>query len=224
MEGQTHKTRLLTPDRGIMNIADPVPIHISAFGPKGRRLVARLGTGWLGSVSTPEDEAAAMTDMLTAWRECGREPEDLYSSFFGSGSVLDPGEDPESPRVLAQAGPVAAVAFHSLMEQEASGTAWDDNAFPFKKELEAYRTVYMGYPVDERHLYNHRGHVMFLRPDEKHITGDVVRALTLTGTREELTDRVRGIRATGYKQLTISILPGQEDDMMERWVGVMERI
>ena len=36
---------------GAINIKDPIPLHISAFGPKGRMLTARLGAGWINGTA-----------------------------------------------------------------------------------------------------------------------------------------------------------------------------
>ena len=55
-EGGIHKIRFLNPDLGLINIADPIPTFVSAFGPKARALTAKLGAGWIGAVSYPQRE------------------------------------------------------------------------------------------------------------------------------------------------------------------------
>jgi len=45
-EGGTHKIRFLNPEMKFINIDDPIPVHISAFGPKGRALAAKNGV-WI---------------------------------------------------------------------------------------------------------------------------------------------------------------------------------
>jgi 5,10-methylenetetrahydromethanopterin reductase len=220
IEGAMRRTAFLGPVSPMMNIADPIPTHVSAFGPKGRRLAARLGAGWLGSLGTPDSEAAAIADMRIAWAEAGRDLAKLHATIVGSGAVLDEGEPPDSARALAQAGPLAAVVFHDLVETQGALFGEDSSAFPFPEALAAYRETYRHYPAAERHLFNHRGHMMALRPEETHITGEVIAAFTLTGTRAALADRLRGMKAAGYDQLAISLPPGQEEDMLERWAGV----
>lgn len=219
MEGQVSRTGFLDPTPPVMNIADPIPTHISAFGPRGRRLTAKLGAGWIGSVGSPESEAAAIADMRDAWQAEGRNLASLATTLVGTGAVLDQGEPFDSARAKAQAGPLAAVAFHDLVERydslQGEGAAAQ---FPFTRQLEAYRQVYESYePTSERHLANHRGHMMALRPEETHIDGEVIAAMTLTGTRGVLLERLCGIRDAGYGQLAISLAPGQEEDMLQRW-------
>jgi 5,10-methylenetetrahydromethanopterin reductase len=220
IEGATRRTGLLGPTPPVMNIADPIPTHVSAFGPRGRRMVARLGAGWLGSLGSPDSEAAAIADMQAAWAAERREPAKLHATIVGSGAVLDESESAGSVRARAQAGPLAAVVFHDLVETDGALFGEDSAQFPFPAELAAYRQTYRNYPAAERHLFNHRGHMMALRPEETHITGEVIAAMTLTGTCDALVERLRGMKAAGYDQLAISLPPGQEEDMLERWAGV----
>jgi 5,10-methylenetetrahydromethanopterin reductase len=220
IEDAPRRTGFFGPVPPVMNIADPIPTHVSAFGPKGRRLAARLGAGWLGSLGSPDSEAAAIVDMRDAWAAEGRDPARLHATIVGSGAVLDDGEDAGSARARAQAGPLAAVVFHDLVETQGALFGEDGSGFPFPDELAAYRKVHAGYPAAERHLFNHRGHMMALRPEETHITGEVIRAFTLTGTRDALVDRLRGMKAAGYDQLAVSLPPGQEESMLARWASV----
>jgi 5,10-methylenetetrahydromethanopterin reductase len=175
-------------------------------------------------MGTPDTEAAALAEMRTLWKQEGRDAAKLYSTLNGGGCVLKPGESLDSPRVLAQAGPCAAIGFHSLVELESFGGDWNKD-FPFQKELADYLKVYKAYqPEDERHLFNHRGHLMFVRPDETHVTGAVVASMSLTGLPEQLVERVRTMKQAGYDQLALSLPPGQEDDMMEQWIKVLEKV
>jgi 5,10-methylenetetrahydromethanopterin reductase len=224
MEGTTRKTAFLNPDAGAINIKDPIPTHISAFGPKGRKLTAKLGAGWLNSMSTPDGEAAALAHMRSTWSKAGHATGSLYATLCGGGCVLAEGESADSPRVLAHAGPTAAVAFHSLVEDDSFGEGLGHTDFPFQEELNAYRAVYRSYPSETRYISNHRGHMMFVRPEEKHLTARVVRALTFTGTASELADRLREAKKTGYAQFAVAIVPAYADTLLEQWARVAEKI
>jgi 5,10-methylenetetrahydromethanopterin reductase len=225
-EGGTHKIRFLNPDLGLINISDPIPTFLSAFGPKARALTAKLGAGWIGSASYPQREQEDLEDIRVAWRKNGHDIKYLYAVAGCGGCVLDDGEPADSPRAMAQAGPYAAIAFHNLVEEDQFGSVFPVGPhFPFKAELEAYRKVYEKYePADARYLSNHRGHLMFVRPEEKHISANVIRGLSLTGTRAELVERIRGMEALGYNQVAVNMTPGHEDDMLRRWAEVMEKV
>jgi 5,10-methylenetetrahydromethanopterin reductase len=115
------------------------------------------------------------------------------------------------------------VAFHSLAEAE-YGDGLGAGDFPFREELDAYRQVYKAYPAEGRYLHNHRGHVMFVRPEERHLTARAVKALTLTGTQEEVLERLRGMKAAGYSQWALGVPPADEMNMMEEWADVAAKI
>src|SRR5580658_5550651 len=64
-EGQQHKIKFLNPEIGVFNIADPIPVHVSASGPKSRRATAALGADWI----MPSGNVAAATSALADMRE-----------------------------------------------------------------------------------------------------------------------------------------------------------
>jgi alkanesulfonate monooxygenase SsuD/methylene tetrahydromethanopterin reductase-like flavin-dependent oxidoreductase (luciferase family) len=88
-----------------------------------------------------------------------------------------------------------------------------------------YRRLYEGYePAHARYLTLHKGHFIRPRPEEERfLTAELVRDLTTTGTADELVERVRGLAAAGYQQLTICLAPGQED-AVEDWARVLKRV
>ncbi len=225
-EGKTNKVAFLNPEQGLINIKDPIPTFLSAFGPKARKLTAKLGAGWIGSVTWPQREQEEINEMRKYWAEFGHASDKFYASLGCGGCVLDEGEPADSPRAMAQAAPYAAIAFHNLVEEDQFGSIFPIGPyFPFKEKLEEYRKVYMSYkPDDARYLSNHRGHLMYLRPEEKHITADVIGKLSLTGTQAQLVERLQGIKALGYQQVAINMIPGQENDMLQRWANVMAKI
>jgi 5,10-methylenetetrahydromethanopterin reductase len=226
-EDGPHKIRFLNPELGLINITDPIPTVISAFGPKARRLTAKLGAGWIAPNSWPEREKTDMTEYQAAWKEFGhgvKQPP--RTAITMAGRVLDDGEPADSKLALAQAGPYVAIAFHNLVEEEQFGSIFRGGAhFPFPNELEAYRKVYQQYqPPDARYLTNHRGHLMFVRPEETHITADVIKVLSLTATRSECIERLRGIKQLGFDEVQFHTVPGHEEDMLRRWADVMEKV
>jgi len=47
IEGKARKVGFLNPETGLINIKDPIPVSISALGPRTRRLTAELDTDWI---------------------------------------------------------------------------------------------------------------------------------------------------------------------------------
>jgi 5,10-methylenetetrahydromethanopterin reductase len=223
-EGGTHKIKFLNPEIGAININDPIPLHMSAFAPRARAMVAKLGAGWL-SGGDPLNATKALAAMQSQWQEAGRDIKDLYSTILADGCVLADGEPADSPRARAQAGPHAMLVFHDLAEQEELGTLGYQIPPQFKAQFEAYRKIYQTYqPPDARYLSNHRGHLMFLRPEEEAlIAPELIRSLSLTGTKAELIEAVRAYRAAGFSQFAVHLRIGHEFEMLNDWMGVIER-
>jgi len=209
----------------VFNIKDPIPLHISALGPRGRKLTAELGANWIFATSGVEHARAGITDIHKAWREAGRDPAKMHSTAISGGCVLKDGEAYDSPRARAQAGPHATIALHNLVEAEEFGDIGRRPPPQLMPLLERYRQIYLKYePADARYLTNHRGHLMFLRPEEQEVcTEGLIRALTFTATKPELQERLRAFRDMGYNNFAIHIREGHPE-MLEDFADVFEGV
>ena len=225
-EGRSHKIRFLNPELELINLHDPIPVHISAFGPRGRSLTAKLGAHWITAMRGAQPAIAALAEMQKAWQEAGRDLKALYSTAFGGGCVLAEGEPADSARAKALAGPAAAIVFHNKAEEQELGSIGFPTPPQFKTKFDAYGEIYRKYqPPDARYLSNHRGHLMFLRPEEHDIiSADVIRAFTFTGTRVELADGLRAMKMAGYSQFGMHIRTGHEIAMLEDWAEVIASV
>jgi 5,10-methylenetetrahydromethanopterin reductase len=219
-EGARQNYGFLNPDLGLINIDDPVALHVSALGPQARRLVAELEAGWINFTADERTATRTLRDMQGAWQAAGRPDGSLYSTLFVLGAVLRPGERYDSERVLAQAGPWVTVFFHNLVETTEPGSMETILGKETSDLLEAYREIYLAYPADRRHLYNHRGHLMFVRPEERFLLSpERIRNLTFTGEPDALRERVARLADAGYNQLTVQLVEGQMD-AVEDWARV----
>jgi 5,10-methylenetetrahydromethanopterin reductase len=213
MEGQVRKIRFLNPELGLINTRDPIPLHLSAFGPRTRALAARLAAGWIDFISNVEAGTREVEAMRQEWRQAGRPLADLSATAFTLGCVLQEGEPADSERAMAQAGPRAAVMLHRAADEALSGLA-PGTTMPTESraELEGYIALARSYkPADAPYLQNHRGHLMFVKPEEKpFVTADIIRATSFTATEADIKQRIDTLRGAGYTQFTIQLVPGQE--------------
>lgn len=218
-EGRRHKIKFLNPDLGLINTNDPVALHISAYGPRSRALVAKLGAGWLNFVGDVETAVASLQAMRQSWRDAGHPAADLSATEFGLGCVLEPGEPYDSPRAVAQAGPRAAVVLHRAADEAIAGLP---NSSPIPaaaaEAVAGYVAHALNYePADAKYLENHRGHLMFVKPEERQfVTAELIRETSFTATEADLKSQIGDLRDAGYNQFTIQIVPGQED-AIEDW-------
>jgi 5,10-methylenetetrahydromethanopterin reductase len=224
-EEKRRKIRFLNPEIDVFNVKDPIPLHISALGPRGRQLTAELGAHWLYATGNLGPARTAIADMQTAWRAARIAPETRVATLFTGGAVLRDGEPFDSPRAKAQAGPHATIALHNLVELDQFGNMGRSIPPDLAPVLERYREIYANYaPPDARYLSNHRGHLMFLRPEEHEIcTAPLIQMLTFTATKPELQDRLRELKSTGYTHFSIHIRHGHPE-MLEQWADVFEGV
>jgi 5,10-methylenetetrahydromethanopterin reductase len=222
IEGERRKIRLLNTDAGLINTTDPIRLHISAYGPKSQALTARYKAGWMAFTSAAADAVDALASMEAAWRTAGHAPHDLYATGWACGCVLADGEPADSPRAMAQAGPRAAVLLHRAADFDMEG--WQ-NTSPVPQALREHVDGYVRrarayQPPDARYLMNHRGHFLFVKPEERqYVTADLIRLTTFTATEGELKQRLEVLCDAGYSQFVVGITPGEER-AIEDWARI----
>jgi 5,10-methylenetetrahydromethanopterin reductase len=235
LEDCVQKVRFLNPEAGLINIEDPIAVHLSALGPRGQRLAAELDANWINvDFSEGFSGAAAAADKMNEiYRAAGRDPATKRKTLFMWGSVMHDGETYDSPRIKAEVGPFSAQVLHAIMETmdrgvDASGGV-DDAATadesPIARLAGAFREVYLTYePPDARYLQLHTGHLLFVRPEEDpFVTGDLIRVTTITAPPDELRERLRRVKDAGYDEVVVGITPGHEG-MIEEWMGVFDTV
>ncbi len=222
-EGKQRKIRFLNPDLGLINVEDEVPVWISAFGPKSQQVTAELGAGWLNFSAMPGAVKGLQT-MQKTWQDAGHSPESLSSALFFLGAVLTGDPEVDNAKLMAQGGPSTAVAMHNLSD-EGGPMGGQIPKGPLGELHQAYLKEHAKYePADAKYLQNHRGHLMFVRPEEAHLyTPELIRATTMSGTREELTEHMRTLRDAGYSQVVVQLVHGHEQ-AIEEWADVFGAI
>ena len=160
--------------------------------------------------------------MRQTWVGAGRASSDLSAALFTLGCVLEDGEPADSERAVAQAGPLAAVGLH--VAADATFAEMRTGSLPQFQDtggLQGYAAVAQSFePADARYLYNHRGHLMFVKPEERpFLTADLIRASSMTGTEGDIRDKVAALRDAGYTQFTVQLIQGQEDALAD-WARI----
>src|SRR3954469_8944634 len=223
IDGKRRKIRFLNPEIGLINTEDEIPLHVSAYGPKSQALTAKLDARWKCFIQDVPGGLGAIEGMKQSWGAAGRPAGDLYATAWVCGCVLQPSEPADSPRAMAQAGPRAATLLHRAADVDQQG--WDNT---MKVEHEGIADAVAGYvemarhfePPDARYLFNHRGHFVFVKPEEKRfVTAELIRRTTFTASEQELTQRIEALRDAGWNQLVIPIIPGEER-ALEDWARI----
>jgi alkanesulfonate monooxygenase SsuD/methylene tetrahydromethanopterin reductase-like flavin-dependent oxidoreductase (luciferase family) len=193
--GRQSRIRFFDLEHGYINVRDPIPIYIAASHPKALALAGELGDGLITiSVLSP--------DVLKATLDTVSQKRTQLAGFpvvtVGVSCVLRPGEALNSPRVLARVGPRIAVALHYGYEVMKHGKSVPSYLQPF------LTPAYCAY-LDQRWSEIHATHSRFLHPgEEAFITPEAIQSMSLTGTREEITARLKQLEAVGLMQFVIS--------------------
>jgi 5,10-methylenetetrahydromethanopterin reductase len=221
-EGRDQKIRFLNPDLGLINVEDDIPLWISAFGPKSKQLTAELKAGWLNFGG--HAAAESLDEMRTCWQAAGNDVATLDANLFFLGAVLSGDSSKDDAKLMAEGGPSTAVMFHNLADETGAMGGRNLQQGPLSNLVGEYMKIHEKYePADARYLTNHRGHLMFVRPEETHITPELVKSTTMSGTHEELVQRMRDLKSAGYTQVTVQLVHGHEN-AIEEWAEVFKSV
>ena len=112
------------------------------------------------------------------------------------------GEPVDGPRGMALAAPRAAMLLHRAADTALAGYPTPVAMRPeFAAAVEAYVEHARAFePKDAYYLANHRGHLMFVRPDERpFITAEMIRRTSFIGTAADLTQRIGALADAGLQ-------------------------
>ncbi len=218
VEYEGHPIRHLMPEHGFVNFDDPIPLHVSGFGPRSLGLAGAYGDGAiLAMPPTPEVLRGMLAAVRAGADAAGRTLDDAHypTTALTTISVLDPGEPVDSPRVRAECGAFAMASVHYLYDQ------WRQFGRPPPAHLasiwEDYRTMLASIPEERLHLRVHAGHNCWVLPEEERfVTRETIEASCLVGTPEDLAARLRALAAAGLSGLML--LPAWEPryEVLER--------
>ena len=218
-EGKRRLIRLLNPELGLINTSDPIGLYVAASGPRARQLTAKLGAGWINTTADVAGGIAALEEMRGLWATAGHTGDKLDAIVLTGGVVLDEHEPADSERAVAQAGPRAAMLLHRAADAALMGwpaiaaipPALADTIAGYVELARSFR------PQGAHYLENHRGHLMFVKPEERpFVTSDLIRLTTFAAPEKELKQRIAALAAAGYSEIAIQIVPGQEH-AIEDW-------
>jgi 5,10-methylenetetrahydromethanopterin reductase len=175
--------RLIHPDGLSPSRPLRVPVLVGANGPKGLDVAKRVGA----------DGVVSIFGALPDWD---------WSALFAFGTVLDDGEDLDSPRVLDAAGPGGAVLFHGMYEADPALL----DGLPGGPD---WRAAIEEFPERERHLHTHELHFVGMTDrDRAVVTPDILGMSGWTATRDAVRSRLDEIAAGGTTEFWYAAMGG----------------
>jgi 5,10-methylenetetrahydromethanopterin reductase len=203
LNGETHRIGFGMREHRFIDLEAPIPLYLAAFGPRAQALAGELGDGLVSGLprggSLPEMLAHARRGAATAGRAL---PADFHVSAMVTLAMLEPGEAPDSSRVIAQVGAAVISGLHYLVARHLE-TGEDPPAYA-RSIWKAYMDWLHEAPPEIRHQRLHGSHYSFVDPAEAHfLTADLVRATCLTGTGDELREQVQELGRQGLSQVML---------------------
>jgi alkanesulfonate monooxygenase SsuD/methylene tetrahydromethanopterin reductase-like flavin-dependent oxidoreductase (luciferase family) len=204
-EGERRRMiRFLNPKSGAINIKKKVPIYVSASGPKTLELAGEIADGVIlfGAVS-PSLIDFCMSHVRTGAERAGRDPRKIYTLCMTAFYLTKPGEKLQTPRVQKAVGPFVTSS-SNIFAFSCPNPA--DLPADLRDDLVAFKTAYRApdESIETRHLTLYSDYLQgFKKEHETLVTEKMIRATTLTGTRDEVMESIQAMQKAGIKQVAI---------------------
>ncbi len=202
-EGETHDIQLLHREHGFINLAHPIPITLSAFGPKTLAYCGEACDAHLTWGATPEQitDARAVIDRAAA--AAGRDGATIPTKGIFPLCVLRPGETAASPRVIEDLAPFMTNFLHVQVE-------WDDQLLrstPALADVTArFRAFARQVPAADRHRVLHEGHLVYPRAEERQfLTPALAEAVAIVAGPDAMIERIRALEAAGLRHFAFQV-------------------
>jgi alkanesulfonate monooxygenase SsuD/methylene tetrahydromethanopterin reductase-like flavin-dependent oxidoreductase (luciferase family) len=214
IKGERRTIRHLHPDLGYVNVKDPIPIYLSAVGPKGRRITAELADGLYtiigGRRATGKELAPIISEFRRDAARYGKE--EMPVMLITAMAVRDVDEAIDSNRLRAFQGPWVTSHLHGDLGASSADPRTPE---PVRRATEAYAEMAAGMRQDAPWIENHRGHSVFVRPEEESLLdGDLLQAVCQIGRPEELIQEICDLEEAGVDQVIWQCIPGFEREVV----------
>ena len=225
-EGLSRKIRYLHRDIRFINLDGPIPFYVAGNGPKVLQLAGEFGDGAVTTgVVTPERVQTVLGHIKAGAARAKRKLTSFPLVSLTHICVLRRGEDLDSPRVRAMAGPWVMANLHAFAAGYARVESLPKEVQPAFRLYQAYVSA-MKTPPEERYLEVHLGHCTYVEPAEwRFVTPETIRACTIVGTREEVIEQLKALESAGLTQVFINPpMEGFADCVEEISREVIERM
>lgn len=181
---------------GYINLDDPIPIHVSGFGPKAQALAGEYGDALITGIPRGGSISGALENVELGASRSGRSVDQFETYALVNLMLLRSGETLESTRVLEEVGSSIMVNIHYMYDRYREtgaeppvyvGSIWDDYV-AFRTKRDSNRSF------TEAH-HSHYGH---LDADEaRFLTPDIIRTFCIAGRPEEIVEQLTDLETEG---------------------------
>ncbi len=204
-EGERRRMiRFLNPASGVINIRRKIPIYVAASGPRSLEMAGELADGVIlfGAVS-PRLIGFVMDRLRAGAERAKRRFSSIYTLCMTAFHLTRPGQKLESSEVRRAVGPFVSSSSNifALASPDKSELPAD-----LRDDITAFANAYRveNEPIETRHLKLYSGYLRGFRKEHEALVSErMIRATTLTGTREEIVESIHAMRKAGVRQVAI---------------------
>ncbi len=206
--GNTREIEFLHRERNFVNLDNRIPIYVAGNGPKACQAAGAYGDGWTTIGRDPDQLGNARAEINAGAKERGRVlNEGFHTTLFSCTSVLRPGEDLTSERVINEVGSWVTTELHFFYEIWNKAGRKDELIPPhFINKWDEYlaRINNFSLPEESRFRQIHKGHAIYMVPEERtFVTPEAINAICMVGSEEEIIDQIRTVETAGIKEVNI---------------------
>ena len=174
------------------------PLIVSALGPKGKQIAHEIADGIM-TIGGGVDDMAWHIQMT-------------------SGTVIDDGEDLETPRVKDALGPWFTIAYHGAWQSAGAGVDGLPLGAEWRAALEAER------PEGERHLAAHEGHASHVTARDRALVdqaGPMISMMGWAGTAAQIREKAEAAIAAGATEILYTPAGPDVPREMRAWADAL---
>lgn len=203
--------RFLNPDGGFVNLEDDIPIYIAGSGPRTLELAGEIADGVIlfGAVGDGLLEYT-LGHIRRGAERVGKRVEDLYILILTAAHFVKPGEGLADLQRAVGPIVVSECNIFALSVQDPMELPED-----IRHEILAFKDAYRSptEPIETRHLDLYTNYCAELKPEHAPlVTERMIKETTLTGTPDEIRERIRAMGSLGVNQVAIA---ADETDIAE---------
>lgn len=196
--------KFLNPKTGAINIQKKVPIYVAGSGPKSLEMAGEIADGVIlfGAVS-PSLIKFVLQHVHAGAKRVGRNPKRIYALCMTTFHLTKPGEKLETTKVRKAVGPFVTSSSNLYAFSCPDPAALPDD---LRDDLMAFKYAYREPEgsIETRHLKMYSDYLQgFKKEHAPLVTEKMIRATTLTGTRDEVIESIQAMKKAGINQVAI---------------------
>lgn len=195
--------RFVHPEGRWLDLEQPVPVWVSAFGPRGQRLAGADADGVLVRWEGAEALAAVRERVRAGAVEAGRDPAAIKLGVVFAVYPIESAGELETPLARENLGPLVVSRLRYLTANHASA---DEVPERFRAGFAAYQRYRASLDAETRHLENYLGYLVFTPKHlEEFVTPESMRTVCHVGSPAAVAAELQAMANAGVDHVSLQL-------------------